>query len=183
MAIFGGRTGQQTLAGQGAESALRGRLGALPRQADLVNQFLQQFQQFAPQGIQSQTPGLASGAAQQLMGGQPLEERVAARNRLRNRFNTALGNIAGQGATGSSFLARARGEALPELVRGEQAIAGEQARQRQEGAGRVFGGLSSSLLGPDPLAQAFGRELAQLQQFGGFAGGAGGLGGFRPRGF
>ena len=163
----------QTKGGQAAQSTLNARTDALPGQANDVNRFLEMFQQFAPQGIQSQTPGMAQGAAQSLLGGQPLEQRVAARNSLRNRFNNTLGNIAGSGATGSSFLNRARSEALPGLVQGEQQIAADQAKARQEGAGQVFGGLSGSLLGPDPLAEAFGREMGRLQQFGVQSGGRG----------
>lgn len=156
----------QSMPSQAAQATLGARTQALPGQAQDVNKFLQMFQQYAPQGIQSQSPGMAQGAAQQLMGGQSLEEKVAARNSMRNRFNTALGQIAGSGATGADFLGRARTEAMPGLVQGEQQMAADEARRRQEGAGQVFGGLSSSLLGPDPLAEAFGRELGNLQQFG-----------------
>lgn len=156
MAIFRSR-------GQGASGAQQ-LMANLQSQGPMLADYLRQMQAMSPTGIQAQIPGMALGAAQQLQQGISPMERAAASQNISRQLNSALGQIAGGGATGESFRAQAGTQALPGFA---QALAGLQAQDeatRRAGAESVFGQLSSTLTGPDPMQEAFGALVARANR-------------------
>lgn len=143
------------------QDVLGQRLQDLPQQAQLAGRYVTEAQRYAPV---NQSEVMARGAAGTLMGGRSLEEQIADRIAMRQRVNSVLGNIAGSGASGADFTQRARAEALPEIANAEAQYLAREQEARREGAGRVFGGLSSVLTGPDSAGEAYGKLLASMQQ-------------------
>lgn len=145
-----------------ATNPLQQMMSNLGQYGPMLSQYLQQMQSMSPTGIQAGTAPMALGAAQQLQQGITPMERAAASQGIARQLNSALGQIAGGGATGESFRAQAGTQALPGFA---QALGGLQAQDeavRRAGAESVFSQLASSLLGPDPMQEAFGSLVARV---------------------
>ena len=158
MAIFQnfGRQGQQ-------QSGIQQQLSNLQTQGPQIAEFLNQLNTMAPSGPQAQAAPMALGLAQQLQQGISPQERAQASQGIGRQLNSALGNIAGGGATGASFQTQAGTQALPGFA---NALAGLQAQDeqvRRQGQESVFNQLAGTLTQPDPQQQAFGQLLAQSQ--------------------
>jgi hypothetical protein len=133
---------------------------ALPGRAGAIRDYIMALERESPRGIQSQTPGLAAGAAGTLMGGMTPAEQEAQVAGQRQEINSLLGGLAGGG--GSDALLASEG--VGALTRSQGRIQAERDAAIRGGAGQVFGGLSSSLLGEDPLATSFGQMIADSQR-------------------
>ena len=116
----------------------------------------------APRGPQSQSPGLALGAAQTLQGGLSPAEQEQQVAGQRQQINSLLGGLAGGNASDSLIAS----EGIGALTRSQGQIQSERDAATRGGAAQVFGGLNSALLGPDPLAEAFGDIYANSQRYG-----------------